>query len=190
MESPSLPITSYILLSLLLFQKLSGADLRQRALEGHSELLPWLTPSQIDRSLRLLTQEDFVSSADASDATTGEPVYSITPQGEAAVHHWLMHTPVTADGSADVSLGHIPWGRLMPQHAIRPLLETHRQQCLEALAACESQMRSLPQCLCSSDADDLAFFPSLVLQFRIAELRTNVAWAERVLAQCEPPSSS
>ena len=181
MEAPSPPITPYILLSLLLLQKLSGSALQQYTLQAQQD---FLTPSQIDAGIRELSHQGLVTLSEADAA--GEPVYAITPRGENVLQRWLVRMPVADDGATPVPLGHIPGGHLVPPHTLITLLEAHQRQCREALATCEAEVNALPLALTGTGADERTQFPSLVLQLRIAELRADLAWAEQGLGRLRP----
>ncbi len=179
------PPTAYAILGLLsMADELSGYDLRRwaRALRFF-----YVSPaqSQIYSELRRLAALGWVAHREvAQDGLPDKRLYRTTPEGTAALRHWLEESPVEPPVLKHSVALRLFFGHLARPERLRTLLDDYISRTRSVLADLEQVRAEL--------GDDPQWrFPALVgdwgLRYYAAEIDTVAALLPRLPCPEEPP---
>src|SRR3954447_26468361 len=173
---PRLTTTSYAILGLLSFARMSGYDLAAASERSIAHFWP-ISKTQVYAELRRLAEAELTVGLEAE--TSGGPaktLYELTPAGEAALDAWLAQPPddrtrLRAPALLKVLLGH----RGAPRQS-RAQLERFRARAEQR----RDRLRGLVARL-AENPDAFYAWATALFSLRFAE--TTVDWVDEVLAQ-------
>lgn len=177
-DPPGLASTSFAILGLLTFGEMSGYDVGKlvNRTVGH-----FFSPakSQIYSELRRLVGLGFATERKIQqEDRPNKRLYRITGEGEQALRQWLESVDVEPPVYKIPFLLKLFFAAHMPHETLIAQVKEELRQSREVLEGFEELEREM------QDKDEM-FFPYLVLQAGLAHNRSQVDWAEKVLAELE-----
>lgn len=170
---------AYAILSILNVAPMTGYDLKHEAFDATVQHFWPADQSQIYRTLARLAEQGHVTmTVEPQDERPDRKVYSITPEGQAALGEWLRE-PQTPPTLRDPFLVQTYFGMEVPNDELRALVEARLTHHHARLA----ELRSIPIPSTSDrPRDRWLALQHLTLDYGLALEETNIAWLERCLA--------
>lgn len=174
-----LPNSSYAVLGLLSFARMSGYDLAAVAHRSVAQVWP-VSKTQIYAELRRLQGLGFIDGREA-ESTGGPPrtLYELTPAGEAALDGWILREGVAVPQLRIPVLLKVLFGHRAARETTERHLGNLREQTearLEELERLTGLLRSNPD----------AVYPWACALFGVRLSEAMLAWADEVRQQLPP----
>lgn len=173
--------TKYSILGLLSLAPLSGYDVRQIIEEQLSYF--WAESySQIYPTLKRMVEEGLATvSVEEQEGKPDRKVYTITPDGLAELHEWLLETPLPESRRIELLLKLTFGGQV--ESSVMEAHIRHEQAQIKSMLA---ELEALETALLADDSDALGPLYQLInVRYGLAVTRSSVGWAEQSLEMFE-----
>jgi DNA-binding PadR family transcriptional regulator len=174
-----LSTTSYAVLGLLTFADgMSGYDVLKLAEQSIGHF--WApAKSHVYSELRRLATDGYATERRVEQSSRpNKRIYSITPEGRAALERWLTEAPMVPAPVKSIVTLKVFFGHLIPAPALTAQIRDVRRRTEEHLAelrVIEDQIKD----------DEALLYPYLTLKAGLAHVQADIDWTDEVLAELD-----
>jgi DNA-binding PadR family transcriptional regulator len=175
--------TSFAILGLLsMGQELSGYDL-VKAVEGSVGFFWTPAKSQIYAELKRVVSLGWATEREVPQSNRPDKrVYTLTPEGQDALHTWLKGPDEEPEDIKSVFLLKLFYGHLLDREDVIAKVLEYREWARSMLARYEAIDQLIDE---HGGHEGPQFYPWVTLTYGIAHARCGVEWSERLLQELE-----